>query len=86
MTTVTKPGLYRGSVVADNRPVGTLTITVPGATGTKAIVATCVPVLVGWDAVSEEVTWVRYGLDPKTGVWVMFEQGNPAKPVVIGLL
>jgi hypothetical protein len=86
MATVTYPFQYRGTVVADTRPAGKLTIQVPGATGTKQIAASAVPVLVGFDDSTHDLLWYRYGIPAGTPVWVQFEGGNPAKPVVMSLL
>ncbi len=81
-----RSGLYRGAVKSDLRPTGKLLIIVPAATAASVISANCAKVLVGYDEATEQVTWCRYGLAPGTPVWVMFEQGDTAHPVVIGLI
>ena len=83
---MSRPGLYRGIVVSDNRPAGKLLIQVPGALGKSIVEAISHQVLFGWDPTVSEVTYLEYGLDAGTGIWVMFEQGDVLHPVVTGLL
>ncbi len=70
-------GIYRGVVTstADSLHIGRVQVQVPAVCGTAlAWALPCFPVF------SLEV--------PKagTGVWVMFEEGDPARPVWLGLL
>ncbi len=70
-------GIYRGVVVstADSLQIGRVQVQVPGVCGTAlAWALPCLPVF------SAEVP--RAG----SGVWVMFEEGDPARPVWLGLL
>ena len=74
-------GLYRATVIDSIDPAagGRLQVAVPEVTEAKVWAERCSP-LAPWRCESEPPSPA-----PGTPVWIMFEQGDPSFPVVVGV-